>query len=50
MIEIWVEWESGDTECVDTAENETEARYLVEEYRMAFSGAVRIWSQESKDE
>lgn len=44
--EILVEWKNGTVECVDSAENESEACHLVSEYRMAFGDSYkRIWMQ-----
>lgn len=49
MTEIWAEWKNGEKECVDTAESESEALYLIGEYRMAYGdAAVRLWPKESE--
>lgn len=51
MTEIWAEWRSGEVECVDSADSESEAIYLVNEYRMAFGeAATRIWTQHGRQE
>lgn len=49
MTEIWAEWKNGEKECVDTAESESEALYLIGEYRMAYGdAAVRLWPREPR--
>lgn len=46
MQAIMVEWTHGGVEMVDSCESETEAIYLVEEYRIAYGpAAVRVWMQ-----
>lgn len=43
---IWVQWQDGHVECVDSADSDSEAAYLIQEYTTAFGGAVvRVWSQ-----
>jgi len=50
MQEIWVEWKNGEVECVDIADSETKAIYLVEEYGMAYGDAARrVWTQFSRE-
>jgi len=49
MTEIWVEWKNGDKECVDSADSESEAINLTNEYRMAYGESYkRVWVQESR--
>ena len=50
MTAVYAEWQNGDIEEIDTAESEQEAIYLVDEYRMAFKDAKRIWMQEKSEE
>lgn len=52
MTAIMVEWTNGEVECVDSAETESEAIYLVEEYRTAFNpeSVNRVWMQEDRQE
>ncbi len=40
----------GTEEVVDTAEDLTEARYLVGEYQMAFGSDWRIYHREAKED
>ena len=48
--EVWAEWFDGEVECIDSAESESEAVYLANEYRMAYQGtAARIWIQLARD-
>lgn len=50
MTEIWAKWKNGSVECVDTASSESEAIYLVGEYRMAYGDAAKnVWMQEGKN-
>lgn len=47
MWEIWVEWENGNVECVDEANNKQEAIELIDGYREAFGphNIRRVWKQ-----
>jgi len=43
MIAIWGKYK-GKIEKLDTAKNQREANFLVQEYRMAFGSVWKIWA------
>ena len=40
---------NGETEELDTANNDNSAEYLIAEYRMAFGAGWHIWQEDSDD-
>ena len=50
MQEVWAEWKNGKKECVDSADSEAEALYLLGEYRMAYGNSVKtLWLQLARE-
>jgi len=46
MYRIYAQWLNGQVEEVDEADNLKDARFLVQEYRMAYGEAARkVWFQ-----
>jgi hypothetical protein len=43
-ISIWFKYPGNPPEVVDTAENEKEAAYLLQEYRMAYGPGSILWA------
>lgn len=49
MIGIWVKFNRGPVEKIDTAPNMKTARYLVQEYQMAYGPNCTVWCGRKKD-